>query len=200
MHDSTYLESLMLEDDVRWVGEYAPFMRTTSDVLGSRIVHYVLASDVAPGNLAELSADFIRNGASNAWCSLDMCEALYDDGITPSQLQMSASHDDVLFVQQTFDLMLHNNLAATEVGAVAVRASSSLGLNGSGETIAIMDTGLDNDHPDIFGRVAPSIHNTGSIHHQLTATVAMVRTSLSQFWAMVVLMHQRQALPQRQTL
>ena len=26
MHDSTYLESLMLEDDVRWVGEYAPFM------------------------------------------------------------------------------------------------------------------------------------------------------------------------------
>ena len=46
----------MLEDDVRWVGEYAPFMRTTSDVLGSRIVHYVLASDVAPGNLAELSA------------------------------------------------------------------------------------------------------------------------------------------------
>lgn len=154
MHDSTYFESLVLEDDVRWVGEYAPFMRTTSDVLGSRIVHYVLASDVAPGNLAELSTDFVRNGASNAWCSLDMCEALYDDGITPSQLQVSASHDDVLFVQQAFDLMLHNNLAATEVGAVAVRASSSLGLNGSGETIAIMDTGLDNDHPDIFGRVA----------------------------------------------
>ena len=112
MHDSTYLESLMLEDDVRWVGEYAPFMRTTSDVLGSRIVHCVLASDVAPGNLAELSADFVRDGASNAWCSLDMCELYYDDGITPSQLRMGASHVDVLFpFQQTFDLMLHNNLA-----------------------------------------------------------------------------------------
>ena len=154
IHDSTYLESLHLDDDVRWIGEYHPFMRTTSDVLGSNIVHYVLASDVDSAELVEISSDFIRNGAATAWCSLDMCEAVYEDGISPMQLQMSASHEDVLFIQQTFDLMLHNNMAATEVGAVAVRASSSLGLNGSGETIAVMDTGLDNDHPDIVGRIA----------------------------------------------
>ena len=154
IHDSTYLESLHLDDDVRWIGEYHPFMRTTSDVLGSNIVHYVLASDVDSAELVGISSDFIRNGAATAWCSLDMCEAVYEGGISPMQLQMSASHEDVLFVQQTFDLMLHNNMAATEVGAVAVRASSSLGLNGSGETIAVMDTGLDNDHPDIVGRIA----------------------------------------------
>ena len=142
MHDAMYLESLFLHDDVRWVGEYSPFMRTTSDVLESKRVHYVLASDVDSFELAGLSADFIRNGASTAWCSMDMCEAVYDDGITPMQLQMSASHDDVLFVQEAFDLMLHNNMAAMEVGAVAVRASSSLGLNGSGETIAVMDLSL----------------------------------------------------------
>ena len=70
------------------------------------------------------------------------------------ELRRIAAHDDVLFVAKAYDLQLHNNLAATEVGAVAIRATSSLGLDGSGETIAVMDTGLDNDHPDVLGRIA----------------------------------------------
>ena len=98
-----------------------------------------------------LSADWIRYGATTAWCSIDMCEAAYESGMDSLNLRKIASHEDVMFVQRAFSLSLHNNIAATEVGAVAVRASSTLGLDGSGETIAVMDTGIDNDHPDLLG-------------------------------------------------
>ena len=63
-----------------------------------------------------------------------------------------------------------------------------------------MDTGLDNDHPDIFGRVVTINTQYGLDPSPIDSNSGYVRTSLSQFWAMVVLMHQRQALPQRQTL
>ena len=83
-----------------------------------------------------------------------MCEAVFEHGLNAHELRRIAAHDDVLFIAKAYDLQLHNNLAATEVGAVAIRATSSLGLDGSGETIAVMDTGLDNDHPDVLGRIA----------------------------------------------
>ena len=83
-----------------------------------------------------------------------MCEAVFEGGLNAHELRRIAAHDDVLFVAKAYDLQLHNNLAATEVGAVAIRATSTLGLDGSGETIAVMDTGLDNDHPDVLGRIA----------------------------------------------
>ena len=107
---------------------------------------------------------------------MDMCEAVFEHGLNAHELRRIAAHDDVLFVAKAYDLQLHNNLAATEVGAVAIRATSSLGLDGSGETIAVMDTGLDNDHPDVLGRIAASTRNTGSIHPLLTATADMEPT------------------------
>ncbi len=154
MHDASQLQSISLDEDVRWVGAYEPFMRTTNDVLGSHLVQFILASDIASHDIPGFSAYLIQQGATTAWCSMDMCEAAYEHGINSAQHRMIASHEDVMFVQRTYSLSLHNNMAATEVGAVAIRASSSLGLNGSGETIAVMDTGIDNDHPDLLGRVA----------------------------------------------
>ena len=129
-------------------------MRATNDVLGAHLVQVVLSVDIEPSNVAVVSAFLVQHGATTAWCSIDMCEAAYEFGITSAQLRYVASHEHILFVQRAYDLSLHNNLAATEVGAVAVRATSSLGLDGSGETIAVMDTGIDNDHPDLLGRVA----------------------------------------------
>ena len=154
MHDTTQLTSIASDDGVRWIGAYEPFMRTTNDVLGAHLVQFVLSIDIEPSDVAVISAFLVQHGASTAWCSIDMCEAAYKSGINSAQLRYVASHENVLFVQRAYDLALHNNLAATEVGAVAVRATSSLGLDGSGETIAVMDTGIDNDHPDLLGRVA----------------------------------------------
>lgn len=154
MHDATQLSSIESDSDVRWIGPYEPFMRATNDVLGAHLVQVVLSVDIEPSNVAVVSAFLVQHGATTAWCSIDMCEAAYEFGITSAQLRYVASHEHILFVQRAYDLSLHNNLAATEVGAVAVRATSSLGLDGSGETIAVMDTGIDNDHPDLLGRVA----------------------------------------------
>ncbi len=151
--DANDIDSISNHQDVRWIGPYEPFMRTTSDVLGAHLVQIVLASDIQISDIPMLSADLIRYGATTAWCSIDMCEAAYESGMDSPNLRKIASHEDVMYVQRTFSLILHNNIAATEVGAVAVRASSTLGLDGSGETIAVMDTGIDNDHPDLLGRV-----------------------------------------------
>ena len=151
--DANDIDSISNHQDVRWIGPYEPFMRTTSDVLGAHLVQIVLASDIEISGIPMLSADLIRYGATTAWCSIDMCEAAYESGMDSPNLRKIASHEDVMYVQRTFSLILHNNIAATEVGAVAVRASSTLGLDGSGETIAVMDTGIDNDHPDLLGRV-----------------------------------------------
>lgn len=151
--DANDIDSISNHQDVRWIGPYEPFMRTTSDVLGAHLVQIVLASDIEISGIPMLSADLIRYGATTAWCSIDMCEAAYESGMDSPNLRKIASHEDVMYVQRTFSLILHNNIAATEVGAVAVRASSMLGLDGSGETIAVMDTGIDNDHPDLLGRV-----------------------------------------------
>ena len=121
---------------------------------GAHLVQINVAGDIAPSKVATLTTHPVQNGASSSWCSLDMCEAVFDQGLKAHELRRIAAHHDVLFVAKAYDLQLHNNLAATEVGAVAIRATSSLGLDGSGETIAVMDTGLDNDHPDVFGRIA----------------------------------------------
>ena len=133
---------------------YAPYMRTTNDAIGAHLVQITVAGDIESSNVASLTTHLVQNGASSSWCSLDMCEAVFEHGLNAHELRRIAAHDDVLFVAKAYDLQLHNNLAATEVGAVAIRATSSLGLDGSGETIAVMDTGLDNDHPDVLGRIA----------------------------------------------
>ena len=99
-----------------------------------------------------------------------MCEAVFEHGLNAHELRRIAAHDDVLFVAKAYDLQLHNNLAATEVGAELSEQRLRLGLDGSGETIAVMDTGLDNDHPDVLGRMLQLTRNTGSILLLLTAT------------------------------
>lgn len=152
--DQSQIDGISANEHVRWIGAYEPYMRTTNDALGAHLIQVTLTSDIDSSNVAEITVQLIQNGATSAWCSMDMCEAVFEHGLQPNQLRMIATHDDVYFIERAYDLSLHNNLAATEVGAVAVRATNSLGLNGSGETIAVMDTGLDNDHPDVLGRIA----------------------------------------------
>ena len=154
IHDVAQVASIILDENVRWIGAYEPYMRTTNDALGATMIQLSLATDIESSSVAPLTSHLVQNGATSAWCSMDMCEAVFEHGLNAHQLRIIATNEHVLFVERAYNLMLHNNIAATEVGAVAIRATSSLGLDGSGETIAVMDTGLDNDHPDVVGRIA----------------------------------------------
>ena len=154
IHDQSKIHEVSLDEGVRWIGAYEPYMRTTNDALGANLIQVTLTSDTESADVSDISVHLIQSGATSAWCSFDMCEAVFEHGLEPNQLRMIAMNDNVYFIERSYDLSLHNNLAATEVGAVAVRATNSLGLDGSGETIAVMDTGIDNDHPDVVGRIA----------------------------------------------
>ena len=148
---------------------YAPFMRTTNDAI-AHLVQITVAGDIASSKVAMLTTHLVQNGASSSWCSLDMCEAVFEHGLDAHELRRIAAHDDVLFVAKAYDLQLHNNLAATEVGAVAIRATSSLGLDGSGEQSLswILDWITTIQMSSVVS--LQSTHNTGSILPLLTAT------------------------------
>ena len=142
IYDQSLIDGISANEHVRWIGAYEPYMRTTNDALGAHLIQVTLTSDIESSGVPEITVQLIQNGATSAWCSVDMCEAVFEHGLQSNQLRMIATHDDVFFIERAYDLSLHNNLAATEVGAVAVRATNSLGLDGSGETIAVMDTCL----------------------------------------------------------
>ncbi len=113
VHDASQIAPISLDDDVRWMGAYAPYMRTTNDAIGANLVHITVAGDIASSNVATLTTHLVQNGASSSWCSLDMCEAVFEHGLNAHELRRIAAHDDVLFVAKSYDLQLHNNLAAT---------------------------------------------------------------------------------------
>ena len=59
----------------------------------------------------------------------------------------------IIWSEQAHELRITNAVAGAIVGLPEV-ANNSLGLDGSGEKISFTDTGIDQDHPDIVGRIA----------------------------------------------
>ena len=71
-------------------------------------------------------------------------------------------HDGrIIWAEPTTGFVVHNAVAGAIIGLNDVAANASFTLDGTGETIAISDTGLDQDHPDILGRVAGVYTNFG---------------------------------------
>ena len=87
-------------------------------------------------------------GADEAWCGLHLCE------IKGSVNLESLARDGRLIWSETaYEMRLTNAVAGAIVGIPEV-ANTTLGLDGSGEKISFTDTGIDQDHPDIIGRIA----------------------------------------------
>jgi len=151
------LEALQVDERVRWVGVQQPGWRIHSSLLEpTSTSHLALipSSDLAVGGLGSLSLDLVKMGAEEAWCGIGLCEVHYNSEFQ-SILLNNIMHDGrIIWAEPTTGIELHNAVAGAIVGLNDVAANASFTLNGSGETIAISDTGLDVDHPDILGRVA----------------------------------------------
>ena len=112
----------------------------------------VPAKDLASGGYAELARDLIMYGASDAWCGITLCQVRLDD--TSAFTRNAAFDGRIVWIEPVGEMMVHNGVARAISGVVAIENDATFTLDGSGEMLAITDTGLDRDHPDIAGRVA----------------------------------------------
>ena len=64
------------------------------------------------------------------------------------------THPSVAYIAPMPELILHNDQARINMGINSVETTFITGLNGSGQKIAVGDSGLDHDHGDFTGRVA----------------------------------------------
>jgi uncharacterized membrane protein len=74
--------------------------------------------------------------------------------ITPDDVDEIVKHPSVAYVAPMPVLVLHNDQARVNMGIDTVESTFITGLNGSGQKIAVGDSGLDDDHGDFTGRIA----------------------------------------------
>ena len=151
------LEFLTSEKSVRWVGNVDPGFRIHPDLTSNGkggLLSLIPANDLSIGGYQDLVMNFASFGASDAWCGYSLCQAEVSDDLVSEFIENIASDGRIIWTERASQLVLHNAVARSITGVMDVDASATFTLDGSGEMIAITDTGLDRDHPDINGRVA----------------------------------------------
>ena len=143
------LSKIELDESVRWAGPMMPGWRVSPNIDSStEYIAAIPAVDLKVEALESLSHDLVKMGADEAWCGLHLCEIK-----GPINLESLARDGRLIWSEPAFEMRLTNALAGAIVGLPEI-ANSSLQLDGSGEKISFTDTGIDIDHPDIYGRVA----------------------------------------------
>ena len=149
------LELIENSEETRWIGDVHPGYRIHPDLLNNiypETLAVVPAKDLAVGGYGELALDLIKYGAHDAWCGYTLCQVKVSYA---SDFLVNVANDGrVIWTEPISDMVVHNSVARAISGVVSVESDASFILDGSGEMIAIADTGLDRDHPDIDGRVA----------------------------------------------
>ena len=184
----TSLEDLESDERVRWVGQHQPGWRLEPSLLTQPAHAQALAvlptSDLGVGGYAQLATDLVHYGAAEASCDAWMCHAI----VEPSMLALWFSTSLTTVVccgpNQPSELRVHNALAWSIAGVQNVANNATFTLDGSGEMIAIADTGLDQNHPDLTGRVAATYTQFGLDPSLQTATAGTELTLPSLSLAM----------------
>ena len=185
------IRSLHADDDVRWVGAQHPGWRIDASIVAGGLVNHlalVPSSDLSIGGFEQLTVDLLRMGADEAWCGIGVCEVSIASTHAHAFIARAVQDGRIIWVEPTVDFSLHNALAAAATGVIDVRNNATFTLDGSGEMIAIADTGLDQDHPDLAGRVAavytqygldasPADSNTGHGTHIAISTLGSGATN-----------------------
>ena len=112
-----------------------------------------ITSDLEPSELSELESDMSRisdSSISRNVCDIHLCQV---KGIDASWLPVLAMDGRILSIHESSTISIHNSNASQIIGSNIASAMSNFTLNGSGEILAISDTGIDADHGDFNGRV-----------------------------------------------
>ena len=198
----TSIADLQAEDAVRWVGQHQPGWRLAP--LGdSTSRHKALAvvptPDLGVGGYAGLATDMVQYGAVEASCDAWMCLAVVDATSARTLVHHLAHDGRVLWTEPTSELRVHNALAWSIAGVQNVANNATFTLDGSGEMIAIADTGLDRNHPDLTGRVAATYTHLVWTRHLLIQTAVMAPTLQCRSWATARGMQTPEAWPLQPT-
>jgi len=109
--------------------------------------------DLETSDLLILESDMSRisdDSISRNVCDIHLCQLR---GIDASWLPVLAMDGRILHIQKSSTISIHNNNASQLINANTASTISNFNLNGSGEILAISDTGIDADHGDFNGRV-----------------------------------------------
>lgn len=144
---------------VRWVGAYEEAWRYDARLKDGIVDQYalVVTDDLRPEHLPGLVVELLNSGADEATCGVGQCTvsvSRLDVDARQNLLKHLASDGRFLWIEAAYVMEVHNAVAAGLAGVMDVRSNATFTLDGSGETIAVTDTGLDLDHPDITGRIA----------------------------------------------
>ena len=154
-NQQTTLDLLATSDEVRWFGSINPGYRIHPSIIydsNYQNLALIPSSDLGYGGYESLTLSLINYGASDAWCGYTTCQVTVDNSLEFAKL---ASKDGrIIWTEPVSEMVVHNAVARAITGVVEVDSSATFTLDGSGEMLAIADTGLDRDHPDISGRVA----------------------------------------------
>lgn len=147
---------------VRWVGPYHPAYRLaptlqTSEVSQTLKVLAVTMQTLPGTDLDSLAKQVKALGGDVQAQSANDFAGYLRLNMPANRLPDLAAMDEVLWVEPYFEPQLYNDVG----GGSIMRANdvrTSLGLYGSGQTVAVADTGLDTGnqstlHPDVKGRV-----------------------------------------------
>ena len=111
------------------------------------------APDLTDIQLKQLQSDL--ESVSESVPARDICDAnlCQPKSVNAIWIPILAMDGRILHIDQASKLTIHNSVASDIAGINQALVDSANTLNGSGEVIAISDTGLDADHGDFDGRV-----------------------------------------------
>ena len=154
------IHRLLDDDSIRWAGQLPISWRVSPSLVPfAGFDEYMFdlditpAPDLAKADILALSKDMqmiSENSESRDYCDSYLCQP---KNVNAAWIPILAMDGRILRIDIAAEYTVHNSNASSIGGLQDTRNSSGLGLNGSGEVLAISDTGLDEDHGDFGNRI-----------------------------------------------
>ena len=156
----TSISELEKSPSVRWVEGLPIAWRVSPNLVDfsgrgglSLDLDLTLTSDLEINELSELESDMRRISDSSITrnvCDINLCQI---KGIDATWLPILAMDGRILSIDESSIISVQNSNAGELIGVNIASTVSNSNLNGSGEILAISDTGIDSDHGDFNGRI-----------------------------------------------